>query len=216
MLEFIDIQFLAEAAEAEGANEAGNVNAVEGDGSPDAGINTEEVDRIAKARSERASRNAATSYFKQKGLTEAEAEEAFKAYKDGKAQQAEAEKNDLLALQQKVQTYEAQESEAIQNANRRLVRAEALVQATGLNVRSDRVDYLIKLADLTGVQIDDTGNADGAAIRFALEDVLEKLPELKNNNAEDDKKPGFKLGAPNQTGGKGLTDQLSAIFGVED
>lgn len=220
MLEKINLQYLADGAGDPSAEadinagaDSGEKDAGTADGGQNAGINTEEADRIAAARSERAAKAAVTSYFKQKGMTEAEAEEAFAAYKAAKAEQEEADRNNLQALQQKLQGYEAKESEAMRLANARLIRAEAMVQATGLNVKADRIDYLIRLADLTQVDVDEHGNADGAAIRLALEDVLKDVPELKSTSGDEDDRPGFKVGSPGQQKPNASSDQLAAIFG---
>lgn len=71
----------------------------------------------------------------------------------------------------------AQEAQA--SANQRLINAEARVQAVTLGIRPERVAYALKLADLSAVDVDDSGNPDEAAIKAALEAVLKDLPELK-------------------------------------
>ena len=223
ILRNINLQLLADgtgvpgAEDADEAGEDGPANeAGMEDSSQSTGVDTSKADRIAKARAERAARAAVTSYFKQQGMTTEEAQEAFNAYKKAKAEQEEEDRNNLQALQQKLEGYEAKESEAIKNANRRLVRAEAMVQATGLNVNPDRIDYLIRLADLTQIEVDEHGNADGAAIRVALEEVLTDIPELKNKSADEDTRPGFKVGSPGQQAPDVVADQVSAILATQN
>lgn len=64
-------------------------------------------------------------------------------------------------------------------ANQRLIHAEARVQAVTLGIKPERIAYALKLADLSGVEVDEQGNPDAAAIKSALEAVLNDLPELK-------------------------------------
>lgn len=218
MIENLNLQLLAEAEENAAAEEAsadgGAEDAGQANDGQDVGINQEEADRIAQARSERAAKAAVTSYFKQQGLSEQEAQQAFEAYKQQKAQQAEAERNDLQALQQKLAGYEQQESQAMQLANKRLVRAEAMVQAMSLNIRPDRVEHAIRLADLTQVEIDENGRPDEAAIQAALQTVTREIPELLTRSADD--RQGFKLGGPGQNKQTSANDALAKIFGNKD
>lgn len=211
----LNLQLLAEA-EAEATNagaDGGAEKAGQANGSQDAGINMEEADRIAQARSERAARAAVNSYFKQQGLSEQEAQQAFEAYKAQKAKQEEADRNNLTALQQKLAGYEQRESQAMQLANKRLVRAEAMVQAMSLNIRADRVEHAIRLADLSQIEVDENGHPDEAAIQDALKRVTQEIPELLTNGASDDNRAGFKLGGPGQNKQTSANEALAKIFG---
>ena len=178
-------------------------------------VNTEEAERIAQERSSRAERAALKSYFKQQGLTEQEAQQALEDFKTKREAEEAAKRNDLVHLQDKVAAFEKQESEQMRMANLRLIRSEAMVQAMGLNIRPDRVDYAIRLADLSKVAVDEQGNPDEAAIREALTQVTKDLPELTNQ--KDETQSGFKLGAPGQQTDKGtLNSKLASIFGVNE
>ena len=68
---------------------------------------------------------------------------------------------------------------AIDAANKRLVTAEAKVQATALGVKPERIAYVLKLADLSGADVDDKGNVSEKVVKQAIEAVLKDLPELK-------------------------------------
>lgn len=81
-----------------------------------------------------------------------------------KAEKAEAE--------QKAQAAQAA-------ANQRLIKAEAKVQAAALGVKPERIDYAIRLADLSGVEVGDDGEPDAKAVKAAIEAVLRDVPELK-------------------------------------
>lgn len=91
-----------------------------------------------------------------------------------KAAMTEAER---LKAEKEEAERRAQEAQA--SANQRLINAEARVQAVTLGIRPERVAYALKLADLSAVDVDDSGNPDEAAIKAALEAVLKDLPELK-------------------------------------
>jgi len=176
-------------------------------------IDEDEVNRIAENRTARAERAAIKDYFKQQGLSEAEAQEAFENFKAKKAEAKEAEMQDVNSLRSKVEKYEQAESEAMRIANRRLIRADAKVMAVTLNIKPERIEHAIRLADLSGVDVDDKGNVDGEMLREALEKVVEEIPELLiASKTDEENKPGFKLGG---SGGKSTTsaDVLSKIFG---
>lgn len=176
------------------------------------GIDMEEAARIAGERSERAERAALAAYYRKQGLTEEEVTQAIEAFKTDKAARLEAEKNDLTALQRRVEEYERKESEILRKANRRLVRVEAKEQAIALGVRVDRSDYAIRLADLSKVEVDENGQVDETAVREALEQILNDFPELKVASSSEDGH-GFKLGSPGQKQQLGTSKQIASIFG---
>ncbi len=176
------------------------------------GIDMEEAARIAGERSERAERAALAAYYRKQGLTEEEVTQAIEAFKTDKAARLEAEKNDLTALQRRVEEYERKESEILRKANRRLVRVEAKEQAIALGVRVDRSDYAIRLADLSKVEVDENGQVDETAVREALEQILNDFPELKVASSSEDGH-GFKLGSPGQKQQLGTSEQIASIFG---
>lgn len=63
-------------------------------------------------------------------------------------------------------------------ADRRLVAAEARLIAAGLNVRPDRVGALLRLVDLSGVDVTD-GEPDAGAIKSAVETAIKDFPEWR-------------------------------------
>lgn len=91
------------------------------------GYSFEQAEEIAVARAERATKAALSSYFKQQGMTEEEAQEAFKDYKSKK----EAQKPDIAAV-----TKERDEAVSKLKAyeNEKLLRQK--------NVREDDIDYV--------------------------------------------------------------------------
>lgn len=89
-------------------------------------------------------------------------------------------------------------ADATTKANARVIRAEAKVLAVAAGVKPERIDYALRLADLSGVEVNDDGNPDSDAITKALNQVLTDVPELKGET------PG-KGGAEGFDGGKGGT-----------
>lgn len=165
-----------------------------GDGNlnPGAQIDPAKVEEIAGKRSEQASKAALKSYFQQRGMTEAEAEAAFTAFKVDKAAKAEADKGNLTALQAKFEKAELDKTAAIEKANGVMVKAEAKLIAGTLGIKPERIDAVIRLADLSRIQVTDDGIVDVAAVKAALEAGIKDIPELKNDQSGT---PGFKIGA---------------------
>jgi hypothetical protein len=70
----------------------------------------------------------------------------------------------------------AQQAEA--RANERILQAEAKAQAAALGVKAERLPYLLKLADLSGVEFGENGEPNGEQIKAALNAVISDFPEL--------------------------------------
>lgn len=70
---------------------------------------------------------------------------------------------------------------AIEAANQRAIRAEARVQAAALGVRPERLDYVLRLLDLSEIEVGEDGTPDAGAIKQAVEQLLRDLPELKGS-----------------------------------
>lgn len=129
-----------------------------------------EANRIAEERAQRASGAALKAYFQQQGMTEAEAKAALEAYKAQKL----AQKTPEQIAQEAQQTANAR----IGAAKQTVLRLSAQAAAGALGVKPDRVEYALKLADLSGVEVGDDMTADQQAITVALKKVLDDLPEL--------------------------------------
>lgn len=142
-----------------GNGDGGQGSAGDGSGSGDTKTFTQdEIDAMIEKRLARARKQ-----------WESEAEEARKKEQMTEAEKLKAEKEEAERKAQEAQTA----------ANQRLINAEARVQAVTLGIKPERIAYALKLADLSGVEVDEQGNPDAAAIKSALEAVLNDLPELK-------------------------------------
>ncbi len=202
------------------ANEEATAEQAGGDGNQEAGGNIEQIDmaeaeRIATEREERATRGALTSYFKQQGLSEEEVKQALEAYKARQAETKAAARNDLTQLQAQYDALEKEKQSIMVQANQRLVRSEAMMQALSMQIRPDRVEHVIRLADLSAVGMDEGGQPDKTAISAALEQVISTTPEFKAaTSADEEGKPGFKIGASDQQ--QQMTDaELAKIFKID-
>lgn len=94
-------------------------------------------------------------------------------------------------------------AEKISKANARLVKAEAKAAAIAAGVKPEKIPYVVKLADLDGIDVDDDEGPDGDAIKKAIDKVLKDMPEFKAQ-ASGSSDSGFQIGADgqNQGGGK--------------
>lgn len=129
-----------------------------------------EANRIAEERAQRASGAALKAYFQQQGMTEDEAKEALDAYKAQKA----AEKTPEQVAQEAQQTADIRVSAAKQA----VLHLSAQAAASALGIKPERVAYALKLADLSGVKVEDDMAVDQQAVTDALKKVLDDLPEL--------------------------------------
>lgn len=130
-----------------------------------------EANRIADERAQRAGNAALRAYFQQQGMTEAEAGKALAAYKAQKA----AEKTPEQLAQEAQQTAAVQVNAAKQS----LLQMSARSAAAQLGVKPERLDFVLKLADLSGVDIGDDMQVDADKVTAAVQAVLDVVPELK-------------------------------------
>jgi hypothetical protein len=98
--------------------------------------------------------------------------------------------------QQSQQPQKDESAEKIAKVNKRLVATEAKAAAIAAGVKPEKVDYVVKLADLDGVDVDEDDGPDSEAINKAVNKVLKDMPEFKtvpdngNNSGM-----GFQVGA---------------------
>lgn len=162
-----------------------------------------EIDRIATERTERASNAALKSYFQQQGLSQEQAAEAIKSYKDTQSSKLSPE------AQAQIEAADKRAAEALTQASNFLIQAEARVQAAGLGIRPDRFDTVMEMAKLSDVKVKD-GKVDAEAAKKALEKVLEKFPEWK----VDAQQPGFRVGGDGNNKPGVDDDLMRRAFGL--
>ena len=166
-----------------------------------------EIDRITGERTSRAEQGALKSYFTQQGLSEEQAAEAIKAYKEANKAKVTPEAQALIdAANQKA-------TEALTQANTVLIKADATVLAGTLQIRSDRVDTILGMADMSKVKVED-GKVDSAAVKAALEAVLARFPEWKTEGSTPST-PGFRVGSDGGQPAGADENALRRAFGLK-
>lgn len=151
-------------------------------------IDYEKITQMLKGTLTAKEDTALKAYFKQQGLSQEEAEQAMKDYKQKKA---ESEPN-IEKLQSDIQT-------AQQAAFKSQIENKALMLHEELGVDLKTIPYIIKLADLSSVA--SNGTIDDAKLKEALEKVLTDVPSFKQQKEQNQQ--GFRqVGAPQQNNGQ--------------
>ena len=111
------------------------------------------------------------NYFKQKGLSAQEAEQAIASFKA----QKEAAQPNVEALQQKAESAAAEARQAqIQQA--------ATMAAVGLGISVTSIPYVLKMADFSQA-VEQDGKISNEKLTEALNKVLKDIPALKPQDA---------------------------------
>ena len=132
----------------------------------------EDLDKIVNERTGRATKSALSSFFKQKGLTEEEANTAITAYLDNKAKNTP----DVSALQNSLTAEKRERLQAEINSSATL---EAIKQ--GVDVKS--IPYVLKMSDFKDCA-DEKGNINAEKLSNAIKTVLDAVPALKGASAD--------------------------------
>ncbi len=145
---------------------------------------------------------ALNAYFKQKGLSQQEAEQAIAAFKAEKARN----QPDVAGLQAQVVQAQASERQAS-------LEKEATLVAVGLGLDVKSIPYVLKMADFSQAAGQD-GKINAEAVKNAISRVLEDIPALKPQAAGS---TGFvQVGAGAGQGQPCTADsELDRIFGVK-
>lgn len=163
-------------------------------------IDYSKIEEIVKSGTAQKESAILKSYFSQQGLSAEEMTAAISAYKEQKA----ANTPDTAAMQSQLAQAQAK---ALQAEIERMGTLEAI--SLGIDVKT--VPYVLKMADMSAVT-DKDGKVSGEALKNALAKVLEDVPQLKPQTANQS---GFKLGADGSgEQNKADDDALKAIFGI--
>lgn len=140
------------------------------------------------------------SFFKQKGMSKEEMEQAISNFKEEKARN----QPDVEGL--KKQAVEAQKA-----AHQAIAEKEAVMEAVAFGLDAGTIPYLIRLADLSEV-IGEDGKVNKETLKKALEDVLKDVPQLKPKKEEN---KGFQIGSGGDGGqNQASEDALKQAFGL--
>ncbi|WP_164763009.1 phage scaffolding protein [Paenibacillus humicus] len=110
---------------------------------------------------------------------------------------------DKAAAMKRAEDAEAERDKALTAANQRLIKAEFKTLAKDAGIRSDALEDAFKLADVSGITVDDEGNVVGA------KDVLDALVAAKPYLVEVTKKE------PRQIGGASNPDPTDEVKTLE-
>lgn len=123
------------------------------------------------------------SWFKQQGMSEDEVSEAVKAWKDAKAEKAAAEAKAKAEA-------DAQKDEAVKAAEKardkalEMLKTEKInnaIASTAVELGADpkRLSLITKIADLSGITVNENYEVDQETVKTAISKVLEEVPEFK-------------------------------------
>lgn len=142
-------------------------------------------------------------YFKQKGLSREEADQAIAQFRAKKAENTP----DVAGLQKQV-------ADAQKAAIRAQIENKALLMAGEIGVDTKTMPYVIKMADLSDVVAE--GKISDEKLKTCLSKVLEDIPQLKVT-ASEKQENGFRVGADTGSVGTGTSgnDRLRAAFGLK-
>lgn len=130
-----------------------------------------------------------------KAFTDRLKRESAKLRKDIEAElRAEAEKANLSEVERlKAEKDEAAKAaaDATVRANQRIIQAEARVQAIEAGVKPERVNYVLKLLDLSEIDVSDDGDVDADAIKAAIDQIVSDMPELVGSTDQKAGSDGF-------------------------
>lgn len=127
------------------------------------------------ARVSREAKKSVSALVKSFGL---ESEEELKTLIDNQKAADELSKTDLQKAQEKVAKLESESQKAWDAANSTIRTTEAKVMALTAGVKPEKVNYLLKMMDLTSIEVKD-GVIDAAAVQEQIDGILKDLPELK-------------------------------------
>lgn len=161
-----NIQLFAEG-DADPDNGGNNANQNGGNGSEPKTYTQEELDRIVNERTGRATKSALTSFFKQKGLTEDEANNAMATYLENKKKNTP----DVSALQNDLTAAKSARLQAEINQ-------AAILEAIKQGVDTKSIPYLLKMADFKDCT-DEKGSIKAENLTNAIKTVLDDIPALK-------------------------------------
>lgn len=109
--------------------------------------------------------------------------------RDRKDREKTAEEEKKKAAMTEVEKLKAEKDEADKKAqstqeaaDQRVIKAELKVQAAALGVKPEKLSYVVKLADLSGIEVTD-GEPDAKAVKKAVEAVIKDLPELTGGSS---------------------------------
>lgn len=123
------------------------------------------------------------SWFKQQGMSEDEIAEAVKNWKDAKAkkaeEEAEAKRQADEAKDVAVKNAEAERDKALEMLKTEKINNAIANIAVELGADPKRLTLITKIADLSGITVNENYEVDQETVKTAISKVLEEVPEFK-------------------------------------
>lgn len=166
-------------------------------------VDYEKIQAIVDGRNAKTEDSILKSYFQQQGLSAEEMKTAIESFKTSKAQKLQEQSQNNLNLQNENATLKAQ-------MQKMQIESKARDVAGELGIDTKVTPYLLKMADLSKA-IDGEGKISDEAIKTALNDVLEALPQLKNP-VQDNNKGFQKIGGGADNSQPNVEETLKEIF----
>ncbi len=161
-------------------------------------IDYAKIQEMIEGRNARTEDSILKEYFKKKGLSAEEVENAINNFKSQKASQENAKIQELSDVQTKLEKSEAKSKLSD-------IHLKAYDFTDELNVTNATMKYLLKLADLSDVT-DKDGNIRDDSLKSALKKVIDEVPGFKK---QDNGTVGINVGADtnnNQNQGQNTFD----------
>lgn len=165
-------------------------------------IDYSKIQEIIDSKNTRTEDSILKNYFQKQGLSEDEMTSAIEAFKADKAQKEQEANQSNLNLQNENATLKAKmlQMQVDKVANQ---------CALEIGVDAKTIPYVIKMADLT-TAVNENGEVLKDSVTKALNKVLEDLPQLKPQTAQNN---GFsRIGAENNDSQPNMDDVLKNIF----
>lgn len=148
---------------------------------------TEEATKGSQETTAEAGNNSETQETEGKTFTQADVDRIVgdrlkRERKDWESKVEEERRKAVMTEAERLQTERSEAEEkaksAIESANRRVVEAELKAHASAAGIKAERLDYVLKLADLSGIAVTDDGRPDSTAVRAAVSMVTRDFPEI--------------------------------------
>lgn len=120
-----------------------------------------------------------------------------------KAKMTEAEK-----LKAEKEEADKRAADVKTSADKRIINAESRIQAAAMGVSPERLSHVLKLTDLSAVEMGEDGEPDAKSIKAALEKVQKEVPELFSGEVRLNRGGNDFSGG---SGGKGKSDMNAFI-----
>lgn len=149
---------------------------------PEGYVPQDEVDAMMGRRAKEAAHKAREKLLADLGYDDPQqlkdSLEALRMLEDDQSSEAEKHQKEVQRQKERAEKAEANAKAASEKAAQRVIAAEAKVQALEAGARPDRVNAVLRLTDLSEVDLGEDGEPDTSAIKRLLSATLKEFPEF--------------------------------------